>query len=151
MTAYYFDSSAIAKRYVNEQGSSWVQGIFDPTAGHVIIVCELTPVEVFSVFEAYKRNRGIKGPARLLTLRTTFLADYTHQYLSVSITSKVFVDARNLITRYKLWSLDAIQLACAIEFRAVSEMSIIFVSADNDLLKAAAGEGFPTENPLDHP
>lgn len=151
MTFYYFDTSALVKQYVKEDGSNWVQDLFDPTAGHVIIVCELTPVEVFSVFEAYKRNKGIKGPARLLTLRNAFLVDYARQYLSVNITPKIYIDARNLVTQHKLGALDAIHLACAIEHRDKYRIPMTLVSADNDLLKAAAGEGFPTENPLLYP
>jgi predicted nucleic acid-binding protein len=36
MGAYYFDSSALVKRYTDETGSLWVRSLTAPQAGHVI-------------------------------------------------------------------------------------------------------------------
>jgi len=58
--------------------------------------------------------------------------------------------ARLLITRYPLRSLDAIQLASAIEAANLLREAITFVSGDNNLLNAAASEGFLTDNPNLH-
>jgi len=35
---YYFDSSALVKRYISERGTAWVLGITDPGAGNIIFV-----------------------------------------------------------------------------------------------------------------
>lgn len=35
MADYFFDSSALVKRYVREVGSDWVGQLTDPPAGHV--------------------------------------------------------------------------------------------------------------------
>jgi hypothetical protein len=44
--AYFFDSSAIVKRYVAELGSSWVFQLLDPAQGNRIYLARLTGVEV---------------------------------------------------------------------------------------------------------
>ena len=41
MGAYYFDSSALVKRYAAETGSLWVRSLTDPEAGHNIFTAQL--------------------------------------------------------------------------------------------------------------
>ena len=48
MAVYFFDSSAIVKRYVREVGSAWVLGITDPAASHHLYVARIAGVEVVS-------------------------------------------------------------------------------------------------------
>ena len=45
---YYFDSSALVKRYISERGTAWVLGITDPGAGNIIFVARIAAVEVVS-------------------------------------------------------------------------------------------------------
>ncbi len=37
MTAYYFDSSALIKRYVTEIGSRGILNLFQPDADHFVV------------------------------------------------------------------------------------------------------------------
>ena len=46
MAVYFFDSSAIIKRYLSERGTAWVIGIADPAAGNRIYVSRIAGVEV---------------------------------------------------------------------------------------------------------
>jgi uncharacterized protein len=46
MAAYYFDSSALVKRYAQETGSAWVTGITDPPATNEMFISMATGVEV---------------------------------------------------------------------------------------------------------
>lgn len=59
--------------------------------------------------------------------------------------------ARQLVQRHVLRTLDAIHLACALDAGRSLGVAPIFVTADKHLLAAAAGEGLPTDNPLNHP
>ena len=59
--------------------------------------------------------------------------------------------ARALVVRYKLRTLDAIQLACAMDAMTNLGETLTFVSGDNDLLTAAVAEGFIFDNPYMHP
>ncbi len=46
MAAYFFDSSAIVKRYIKETGTVWTINIFRPRSHNQIFVSEVTLVEV---------------------------------------------------------------------------------------------------------
>ncbi len=73
------------------------------------------------------------------------------EYISVALDSSVLVQARILVSRYPLRTLDAIQLACAQSAAITLRETVTFVSGDNRLLAAAAAEGFATDNPYLHP
>lgn len=150
MTSYYVDTSALIKRYLAERGSTWIKNITDLKAGHVIVVSNLTAVEVFSSL-ARRQREGTITPADLLILQTRFLADFGQEYLSVALEDIVLSRARDLLNRYPLRSLDAIQLACAVESSIILGESMIFLSSDRNPLNAAAGEGFRTDDPNNHP
>ena len=46
MVAFFCDSSAIVKRYVNETGSNFVDSLADLKRGNVILLARITRVEV---------------------------------------------------------------------------------------------------------
>ena len=48
MAVYFFDSSAIVKRYLIEAGTKWVISIADLAAGNEIYLARITFVEVIS-------------------------------------------------------------------------------------------------------
>jgi len=45
MAAYYFDSSALVKRYTQEVGTGWVVSLTDPRAGHAIQLASALAVQ----------------------------------------------------------------------------------------------------------
>jgi predicted nucleic acid-binding protein len=59
-----------------------------------------------------------------------------------------------LTQSYRLRGYDAVQLATALVTNGLLETqsisSLVIVTADNDLNSAAAAEGLPVENPLNH-
>jgi uncharacterized protein len=150
MTSYFMDSSAISKGYVAEVGSTWITSLIDPTAGHVIVLSQLAIIEVSSVI-ARKQRLGLISVVDATQVRANFLLDVKEEYITVPLDDAVVQQASDLIIRYPLRSLDAIQLACAIEATRVLSEPLIFICSDNNLLVAAAAEGFTTDNPLAHP
>jgi PIN domain nuclease of toxin-antitoxin system len=42
MNSYFFDSSALVKRYLTETGSDWVHSNTDLKTGHTVTVVEIT-------------------------------------------------------------------------------------------------------------
>jgi len=56
--AFYFDSSALVKRYLTEMGSAWVIALTTPPAGHTLIIVEITRVEVAAALAARHRASG---------------------------------------------------------------------------------------------
>lgn len=150
MTVYFMDSSAISKGYVAEVGSTWVISLIDPTAGHVIVLSQLAMVEVGSVF-ARKQRLGLISIVDVAQARANFLLDVKEEYIIVALDDPVLQRASDLLSKYPLRSLDAIQLACAMEATLVLSEPHIFVCSDNNLLTSAISEGFTTDNPLVHP
>jgi uncharacterized protein len=57
VAVYFFDSSAIVKRYLNETGTSWVSSITDLATGNHIYMVSITLVEVISAIT--RKARGI--------------------------------------------------------------------------------------------
>lgn len=53
MAAFFFDSSALAKRYIAETGTAWVQGIM---TGNRIFAARITLVEIVSAVTRRGRN-----------------------------------------------------------------------------------------------
>ena len=59
MNFFYFDASALVKRYLTETGSAWVNRVTDPSAGNSILLAEITRVEVAAALAA--RHRAPAG------------------------------------------------------------------------------------------
>jgi predicted nucleic acid-binding protein len=56
MALYFFDSSALVKRYVREQGSVWVRETTVSVSGHLIHSSLLTVVEIASALARRHRE-----------------------------------------------------------------------------------------------
>ena len=72
-------------------------------------------------------------------------------YLSIDLDEMVLIRARNLVAKHPLRTLDALQLACALEAAHLFDIQPTFISADTRLLAAASAEGLPTDDPNTHP
>lgn len=150
MSALFVDTSALAKRYVNETGSAWVKVVTRPAVSNVVIICDVTTVELSSLLARRVRASTLTRSSAV-RLRNIFLWHVEREYLIVVFDSSVQGRARTLVDRYPLRALDAIQLASAQEAMVNLGDPIIFVSSDQNLLAAATAEGFLTDDPLAHP
>ena len=150
MSTIFLDTSALAKRYVAEVGSGWLKAQIEPTAGNISIIAELAIVEMFSLL-VRKQREGHLALNDLLMLQNNFLLHAKSEYLVVLMDSPILVQARQLVTKHSLRTLDAIQLACAVDARTILQEPMLFLSADTNLLRVVAIEGFPIDNPDQHP
>lgn len=143
MSAFFVDTSALAKRYLVEIGTTWTRSWTKSAAGNVIIIAELTSVEMFSLLNRRLRE-GSLTPSSMNRLQQLFLGHLQFEYLVVFSFSQIHVLARDLVNRYPLRALDAIQLASAVHAVSLLATPMTFVSA-------AAAEGFITDDPNLHP
>jgi len=150
VTVYFFDTSAISKRYVVEIGSQWVKRLIHQRAKHTIIISQLTTVEFVSVMARRERKGRLSAADRVRT-QNLFLRHVDNRYLGVELEKEVLRRARLLLVNHPLRSLDAIQLASALNIAHLIGTPITFVSADQRLLNAASAEGFATDEPNAHP
>lgn len=150
MSTFFVDTSALAKRYLVETGSNWVLSWIEPPANNVIIISELTFVEMRSLLARRVRERILTLTDANL-LRNDFLLHTQNEYLIVLVETNVLNQAARLVDQYTLRTLDAIQLASAIQAVNIVSHPMTFISGDKNLLAAAAAEGFITDNPNAHP
>lgn len=150
MNVYFVDTSALAKRYLDEIGSVWTLGWIEPPADNIVVVSELSSIEIFSLFARRQRENKLTAISAA-SLRVDFLLHVEQEYLTVLLDNVIVRQAQTLVTNYMLRTLDAIQLACVLQAVSTLGTPMSFVSADNNLLAAARAEGFIIENPLNHP
>jgi predicted nucleic acid-binding protein len=147
---FFLDSSAIAKRYILEAGSSWIESLCASPA--VIALTQIGVVEVAAALAAKRRNNQMDS-AEYEEALDDFLSDLKRY--SLIVVDPVVIDrAVQLTRRQKLRGCDAIQLAGALTLHDALLQNdlpgITFVCADDDLLSAASAEGLGAENPNLH-
>lgn len=143
---YFFDSSALAKLFHQEPGSSTVTAIF-AEQDKEIYDSRLARIELTSV-AAIKVRTGAMTPSDAVE----FLADVedtaeSQQFLVQPLVEADYTRAQQLLTRYapqnRLRTLDALDLASAMRLRTTFGVDY-FVTADLHLAQVAALEGFKT-------
>jgi uncharacterized protein len=150
MALYFFDSSALVKRYVQERGSAWVREVTAAAGGHLIHLSLLTVAELASALARRQREGQLNGQARE-RLFGAFLLDCASTYLLLRIEEDVLEQAIMLLNRHPLRTADAIQVATAVLLSDTLPLDpfgpVTIVSSDDRILQAAAREGLPIENP----
>ena len=143
---YFFDTSALVKRYHVEEGSHIVNGIFE-TAGNKILIANLSMAEFASAINRKKNKGEISNEQIKVVLRKFATETILPNIVTVGITTKHITGAYDLIFEHNLTSNDAIILAACLNF---IEVDPVFVCADvrSGLLKAAHDCHLSTLNPL---
>ena len=154
MADYFFDSSGLTKRYINETGSIWVENIIVPASGNSVFVANITGVEVVSAIARRVRGGKLSAVAALSAI-SSLERDLSAEYLLTDISYALVTSAMSLANKHALRGYDAVQLAVAVDVNqnnlAFGLTPIIFVSADNNLNNAAQTEGLAVENPNNYP
>lgn len=150
MALYFFDSSALVKRYVHERGSAWVREATSGASGHLIHLSLLTVAELASALARRQREESLSGLERE-RLFGAFLLDCASAYLLLRVEEDALEQAVVLLNRYPLRTVDAIQVATAVLLSRTLPANqfgpVIVVSSDDRILQAAVQEGLPIENP----
>ena len=154
MAGYFFDSSALAKCYIDESGSAWVRGITAPASQNDIHALELVEVEVASAI-ARRRKGGSLTSAIAAAALGRLWYDVRHDYILIKVSDSLISEAVILADRHELRAYDALHLAAAIDLNrsraALAQPALVLVSADLELNAAAVANGFVVEDPNAHP
>lgn len=149
MATYFFDSSAILKRYLSETGTVWVTSIADTPIVHRIHVASITGAEVVAAI-ARRRLGGSISAADAATHIAEFGYDFVNQYRIADITDTVISRAMVLADKHSLRGYDSVQLAAALELndrRLARRWPVVtLVSTDTELNIAATAEGLTVED-----
>lgn len=145
---YFLDTSALAKRYLTEPGSSGIRRLLE-REDNVFYQAFVTPLEVSSAFYRQLRSQRISSEELSLLLRA-YIAHSYQDYLLVPYSDSLIDRALALVARHVLRALDALQLASALDLRdslPAQAPLLGFLSADARLLDAAREEHLQAENP----
>lgn len=153
MAAYYLDTSALAKRYVMEQGSEWVETLITAVESD-LYTGRLTAVEIVAAL-ARKARTGGTTPAEAMRGIQDFRYDWPRDYLILEVTPGMTERAMDLAQAHGLRGYDAVHLGAALDLHDARQEeglpALVFVSADDDQRRAAVAEGLPVEDPNAHP
>jgi uncharacterized protein len=149
---FFFDTSALVKRYLHEKGSVRVRRLLQ-TGGAIFYQTFLTPLKMASAFYRQRRDGRLSVEELSLLLRSYSVHSHT-DYLQVPYSESLLGLAGTLVGRHPLRALDAIQLASALELRRAlppAAPAFIFLSADDRLVSFARQEHLQVENPENFP
>lgn len=132
----FLDSSALAKRYIQEKGSDQVQAIL--SSASTLAVSVICVPEIVSALCRRRRERKI-STAEYRSAKTAVLSDIDDATV-IGVTEEVIAQAVALLEQFPLRSADALHIACASEWSAD-----LFVSADDRQCKAARTRGLRVE------
>lgn len=154
MTAFYFDSSALVKRYSIETGSKFVINLARPSAKNRFYSAKITEVEVCSTISRKQKGLTLSAASAGKALKR-FRRNFSDNFNRLNLTDVIINEAIRLSANHALRGYDAVQLATALiaNRKRLNEnlTALIFVSADNELNKAAQSEGLAVENPNNYP
>jgi uncharacterized protein len=149
VAAYFLDTSAVLKRYVQETGTAWVQTLASPTARHSLFLVRITLAEAVAAITRRERG-GTLSPQDAATALADFQLDFDHQYRIVEVSIGLVARAAAMARKHALRGYDAVQLAAVMEIHA-TDPSLTLLSADTALNAAAAAEGLAIDDPNAHP
>lgn len=150
MAVIYLDTSALIKRYVEEDGTNWVINLTSYATGHDLYIVRLAGPEMSAALFR-KARRGYVSVADAVKAANSFRVDWQQQYRIIEAGPDVCDLAMNLAERYTLRGYDAVHLAAAVVLQQARQSeqlpALAFVSADLEQLHAAQAEGLTVENP----
>jgi predicted nucleic acid-binding protein len=140
----YLDSSALVKRYVQEEGTDFVKSIL---AGHgLITTSKLTYPEILSALMRKVRAGEIERKM-FNGIVEMFDKDWDH-VLVLDFHNDLLQIVKVVIEKHPLKAADAIHLSSALWLKLSSKADVTFVASDSNLLKAAGAEKLQVMNPL---
>ena len=132
-----FDSSAFAKRYVEETGSQEVDDICRATTTLGLSV--LCAPEIISALNRRVREKQLSRQD-YLTAKAS-LTDDLKDAVVINLTPAVIANATFLLESNKLRAMDALHIGCALEWGAE-----LFVTSDTRQVKAAKRAGLTVKH-----
>lgn len=146
MPAYFFDTSALVKRYAPEPGTETVDQLVESGDSHVVIT-SLAIVEATSAARR-KFNQGTFSERDVDDLLATFYSEALSSFEIVPMDETAMALSFDLILEHDLRTLDSVQLSSAL-ILAGSYGDLVFVGSDRELLDVADASGLTTLDPVD--
>ena len=133
----YFDTSALVKRYVREEGSVRVRALL---RGKGVLSAAIITVELASALSR-RRSEGDLSAQDFAAIVSRIREDRAYWHL-IELSPLVLTRAEALVQSSILRTLDAIHVAAALVFEEVSGASLPFVTGDSRQAEATRAFGF---------
>ena len=152
MYYFYFDASALAKRYTDEVGSDKIDFFFDNVPLERLSCLTLGAIEVFWICVRKRNDNRITSHQfeRATTHLRHEVINNQSGFKTISVPDSLVWDSIRLIETHSLNSVDAMVLCSALdtatELRSTSDR-LVLVASDQRLLRAARAEGLQVFNP----
>ncbi len=139
----YLDSSALVKRYIEEEGSDKVNALLEDTS--VAAASRLAYPEILAAITRRHRAAEIET-GTFERIKKAFKVDWTSLTV-IEMHKEVFQFIDEVIAKHALKGADSIHLSTALWLRKVTKEDVVFVASDLELLKAAKAEKLSVCNP----
>lgn len=133
----YCDTSALIKRYVEEEGTELVDALWEKSKG--IATSTVAFAEALAAFSRRHRE-GLLSVKEYKAAVEKFKGDYASLIL-VPIDTALNHAIETIIKKYPLRGFDAIHLASALVFGKLKDSGLQFACFDRNLNEAAKKEG----------
>jgi predicted nucleic acid-binding protein len=149
---FYFDASALVKRYTREVGSDEINFLFANVSLAHLRCLAIGAMEVFWICVRKRNDSRITTIQfdRAVTLLRREVINPQSDFKTISVPDSLVWDSMNLVDIHSLNSVDAIVLRSALDI--ASELrnagdTLVLVASDQRLLRAARTEGLQGFNP----
>lgn len=151
MNSFYWDASALAKRYAPELGTSLVNHLFTYVVLDRMMCLVISTGEVMSILVRRKNNNRINADdfsQALENFRAEVIDSAAFQLASIE--DALVLASHPLIEQHSLNATDALVLRSALDAAAMvwpAGHDTVLIASDHRLLRAAQAEGLQTFNP----
>lgn len=148
MPVYYLESSALFKRYRTEKGTDVVNAIFaGRTDADVLATSQLVTVEMESAAARGLKGRALNRQAHGAMLRS--FAEDLGNIIVLPLTGPAILEAAQVARQWALRALDAMHVATAMRVRQATQVRIVLVAADREIIQVGKATGFDVLDPED--
>ncbi len=152
MHYFYFDASALVKRYTRESGSDRILFLFRNVPLERLLCLTIGAMEVFWICVRKRNDRRITSHQfeRAVTYLKREVINRQSNFRTISLPDSLIWDSMDLIETHSLNSVDALVLRSALNITAeLGNMgdTLVLVASDQRLLRAARAEGLQVFNP----
>lgn len=156
MYYFYFDASALVKRYTQELGSDKVNSLFTNVPHNRLMCLILGAIEVIWVLVRKRNdNRLTNADFRQAGINFDYeVIDHQSDFRTIPVPNSLVWRSMDLIETYSLNSVDAIVLRSALDIATTRRDmgdELVFIASDQRLLRAASSENLLVFNPETHP
>ncbi len=139
MVVYYWDTSALLKKYINEVASSRVREVLFK-AQNMMLTSKFTELEIYSALERLKKMKQLQSPDYRQIFHDIEKDFFKGVWSIVSICNEHIEKSKKILRQRSLRVGDSLQLSAAL-ISSKQFQNFTFCSADHKLLEAARLEG----------